>query len=96
MTKSYEMIGEVNEIRPLTNSYSGNPRWEIQFYSGGPDHRLNHTVNTSADASFNYEIGNVGYRVGDYVRFTIGGRGTITGVEASTRAEWLAADWANA
>lgn len=69
----------IDEITRMTNSRNGNPRFSIGYRhaDGGRTWAA-----TAADASFNYEIGNPGYRVGNFVLMTIGGRGTIVAIEA--------------
>lgn len=65
-------------IERLRNSISGNPRFRITLQtSSGMG-----TWNTAADHAFNYEVGNTGFRAESHVSVTIGGRGTIVGIEA--------------
>jgi len=66
----------IRSIDRLRNSYSGNPRFRISWRYGA--------ANTAADASYNYEIGNPGFRVGDLVDIELNGHGTIRGI---TRAD---------
>jgi hypothetical protein len=74
------MIARLTEIERLTNSCSGNPRfrlsWDVQGIGSG-------SANTAADASYNYEIGNKGLRVGSLVRIELNGRGTIKSISAA-------------
>jgi hypothetical protein len=76
------MRARLTSIERLTNSRNGNPRFKInydgQYEDGG---KVTSHANTASDASFNYEIGNRGFRVGDMVDLTIGGRGTIIGIK---------------
>jgi hypothetical protein len=77
------VAGKIYHLERLRNSYSGNPRWAITLEWIGVGTTW-HTWNTASDASFNYEIGNKGYRVGDKVRLTIGGRGTVVAIDSQT------------
>lgn len=79
------MSMRIEGIDRLTNSRNGNPRFALavselddEGHAQGPIQ----VINTGADAAFNYEIGNPGYRVGDIVRLTVNGRGTVAGIEA--------------
>lgn len=66
---------KIESIERLTNSHYGNPRWRINW--SGPGWSFGGHANTAANASFNYEIGNTGLRVGDLVDIELNGRGTI-------------------
>lgn len=74
------VIGRIDSIERLTNSVNGNPRFRISMIDNDNVFHLG-AWNTSADASLSYEIGNIGYRVGDSVVLIIGGRGTITHIK---------------
>jgi hypothetical protein len=60
------------ELRRENNSMSGNPRWRLfweEVREAGKQSPIVWTGTgvTKADASFNYDIGNEGLRVGDVV-----------------------------
>ena len=74
---------KIVELERLTNSYSGNPRWAITWEAVGLG-TFTETTNTAADASFNYEIGNPGLRVGSMVKLTVNGRGTVSAIERAS------------
>jgi hypothetical protein len=90
---SYELAGRIDELVRLNNSHSGNPRWRVTLVTSDTNDWSPHTgddcegdhmyrvLNTAADAAFNYEIGNPGFRVGDIVIVTMNGRGTIADME---------------
>lgn len=74
-----QVTGHISRLQRLTNSYSGNPRFRIELEE-------REAWNTAADHSFNYEVGNRGLDVGDLVTLTIGGRGTVVGIERAGSA----------
>lgn len=79
------MSYRIEGIDRLTNSRNGNPRFALavaELDDEGRNAGPIEVINTAADAGFNYEIGNLGYRVGDVVLLTIGGRGTVIDIEA--------------
>lgn len=78
-TRTYA-TGRIDRIKRLTNSVNGNPRYAITLEVRGLG-AWSQTWNTAADHAFCYDIGNVGFRAGDTVTLTIGGRGTIVGIE---------------
>ena len=68
----------IESIERLTNSYYGNPRFRLSWSEKGwAGYGL---ANTAANASYNYEIGNKGLRVGDIVDIELNGRGTIKSI----------------
>jgi hypothetical protein len=75
--RQHQRAGRIESLERLTNSRNGNPRFAITL---GDTDGIFGTWNTAADASFSYEIGNPGKRVGSWVILTIGGRGTVTAV----------------
>ena len=83
MSKETQVAGKIDRLERLKNSYNGNPRWAVTLEWVGLGTNWD-TWNTASDASFNYEIGNKGYRVGDKVRLTIGGRGTVVAIVSQT------------
>lgn len=70
--------GRIGSLERVANSPDGNPRWAISLVDAEGAHLG--SWNTTADASFNYELGNRGKRQNDWVVLTIGARGTITGI----------------
>ena len=83
---SEEVAGRIETIERIKNSYSGNPRFRIELMTETTTgNRWCHRFNTAADASFNYEVGNPGLRVGDMVIVLLNGRGTISGMEPLVR-----------
>lgn len=85
MTKARKttVSGRLTAVERLNNSYYGNPRFRLTWESIGLG-TLVMAKNTASDASFVYQIGNAGFRVGDKVWLTIGGRGTVTGMEVTS------------
>lgn len=71
------ITGRITMCERLQNSRNGNPRFGITIDGEG-------SWTTAADHSFAYTIGNRGFRVGDVVTITIGGRGTITGITSAS------------
>ena len=90
MATTYEMTGRIDELVRLNNSVNGNPRYRVTLVTSGTEDHAPHTgddcdgdhlyrvLNTAADASFNYEIGNPGRRAGSLVTVTLNGRGSIS------------------
>lgn len=64
----------ITRIERLNNSVNGNPRYEFGFEDAEGDY---HRMLSSSDASFVYEIGNVGYRVGSPVDITLTRAGRV-------------------
>lgn len=74
----YQTKVRIQAIDRLPNSYSGNPRFTLAYEPA--DGGSIQTINTAADASYNYEIGNLGLGVGDWVTIGINGRGTVDSI----------------
>lgn len=74
----YKAIKRIETIERLSLSVNGNPRFTFTF-SDGTD------AISSSDASFNYEVGNPGYRVGDLVEITFTRAGRIAYMSAVQR-----------
>lgn len=74
------ITGRIEILERLVSSRNGNPRFSITLVSESND--FIGTWNTAADHSFNYDIGNPGFRTGSTVTITVGGRGTITDIDA--------------
>jgi len=65
----------IEKIERLACSAVGNPRFRIQYST--PGWTSYHSGITKADASFNYEIGNRGFRERDVVLVKLNGNGNI-------------------
>ena len=72
-----EMTGEILDINRLNNSVNGNPRYEIRVLPDGEPLGYSRILRTSSDISSAYEVGNLGRRVGDRVRFVLTAAGLI-------------------
>lgn len=70
--------GTLHKIERLNCSASGNPRYRLTLHPSDDGYLV--SWNTATDYSFNYDIGNPGYRVGSPVTLIVGGRGTITSI----------------
>ncbi len=68
---------QIRAIERLTLSTNGNPRFRLAL-----DDMLSWAdmAQTSSDYAFNYEIGNPGYRVGDWVYVTYSRAGRLTNI----------------
>lgn len=71
------VTGTIEAITRLPNSTNGNPRFRLAVAREDDDGVLE-MFTTQSDASYGYEIGNPGHRVGDRVTFTLTKAGRIS------------------
>lgn len=69
----------LTEVERLYTSDAGNPRFRLHWRQSNG---MRDAANTATDASWNYEVGNKGIRVGDRVTILLNGRGTVECIEA--------------
>lgn len=68
------VTGEITSIDRLPSSTNGNPRYSLTIGA--------RQFVTSSDISDAYEIGNIGYRVGNIVRLTLTRSGRISFIDS--------------
>lgn len=79
--------GVITNIKRLVNTHVGNPRYaitlteQVEFENHEAFGEV--TYKTSPNSMFCYNVDTKGMTVGDMVSFSVNGRGSISGMEAS-------------
>lgn len=77
---------QIVDIERLNCSVNGNPRFNIVF-----DDKLSWMaeLTTQSDNGLNYEIGNPGFRVGDWVKIETTRAGRISAIKTAQAPEYV-------